>query len=394
MRSVELFAGAGGLALGCELAGFETVAVAERDRWACDTIRQNQRAGFGLVKGWSIREGDIRNFDWEGISDIELVSGGPPCQPFSAGGRARAAEDPRDMFPITAEVIRQLQPSAFIIENVRGLTRPAFATYFSYIQLRLRLPELVAREGELWNDHYSRLQAESISGSGYGLSYNVIPTVVNAANYGVPQSRWRVFLIGFRSDIDGGWTFPRATHSAESLLADKWITGEYWERNGVAQARRPEPGPRDLARINRVDLGDVRLRLKPWRTVREALSGLPQPSSREAMKFKNHEFKPGARAYKGHTGSPIDLPSKALKAGGHGVPGGENMLRAVDGTVRYFTVRESARIQTFPDDYELHGSWGEAMRQLGNAVPVKLAHAVAESVSDHLRAVRTSTDFS
>ena len=100
--------------------------------------------------------------------------------------------------------------------------------------------------------------------------------------------------------------------------------------------------------------------------------------------FHNHVLQPGARSYPGHTGSPVDMPAKALKAGDHGVPGGENMLRRVDGTVRYFTVRESARIQTFPDDYELHGSWTEAMRQLGNAVPVRLARIGAEAVHTHL----------
>jgi DNA (cytosine-5)-methyltransferase 1 len=79
------------------------------------------------------------------------------------------------------------------------------------------------------------------------------------------------------------------------------------------------------------------------------------------------------------------LPAKTLKAGVHGVPGGENMLLMPDGSVRYFSVRESARLQTFPDEYELHGSWTEAMRQLGNAVPVELAHVIAKDVASQLR---------
>lgn len=384
MRSVELFAGAGGLALGCELAGFKTVAVAERDRWACDTIRENQRAGFSLVKDWNVREGDVRHLDWSGYPAVDLLSGGPPCQPFSTGGKARAAEDPRDMFPVTADAIRTLRPSAFIIENVRGLTRPAFANYFSYIQLRLRFPELAARDGEIWTDHHARLQSELTSNTGHDLEYKVVPTLVDAANFGVPQNRWRVFLVGFRSDIDAAWSFPKPTHSVEALLADKWVSGDYWERNRVARSRRPECTARELSKIRSVTTGTEVAELKPWSTVREALDGLPDPSLSSARSFKNHDFKPGARIYKGHTGSPLDFPSKALKAGGHGVPGGENMMRKVDGSVRYFTVRESARIQTFPDDYELHGSWGEAMRQLGNAVPVSLARVVAESVKKHL----------
>jgi DNA (cytosine-5)-methyltransferase 1 len=102
----------------------------------------------------------------------------------------------------------------------------------------------------------------------------------------------------------------------------------------------------------------------------------------------NHFFQPGAKSYPGHTGSPIDEPSKALKAGAHGVPGGENMLVQRNGEVRYFSVRESARIQTFPDNYIFSGSWSESMRQLGNAVPVALAQAVAESVANHLTSLQ------
>ena len=97
-----------------------------------------------------------------------------------------------------------------------------------------------------------------------------------------------------------------------------------------------------------------------------------------------HRFQPGARPYPGHTGSPLDLPAKTLKAGDHGVPGGENMLLRPDGSTRYFTIRESARLQTFPDGYLLHGAWSEAMRQLGNAVPVALGHLVAGGVAERL----------
>jgi DNA (cytosine-5)-methyltransferase 1 len=94
----------------------------------------------------------------------------------------------------------------------------------------------------------------------------------------------------------------------------------------------------------------------------------------------NHRFQPGARSSAGHTGSPLDEPAKTLKAGVHGVPGGENMLVRADGSLRYFTIRESARLQTFPDDFRFHGAWSEAMRQLGNAVPVDLAEIIASDV--------------
>jgi DNA (cytosine-5)-methyltransferase 1 len=116
------------------------------------------------------------------------------------------------------------------------------------------------------------------------------------------------------------------------------------------------------------------------------LDGLPDPKSLAAGAWINHRFQDGARSYPGHTGSPIDAPAKALKAGVHGVPGGENMLRMGDGSIRYFTVREAARLQAFPDDWRFLGSWSEAMRQLGNAVPTTLGEIVATSVRRHLEA--------
>ena len=119
--------------------------------------------------------------------------------------------------------------------------------------------------------------------------------------------------------------------------------------------------------------------------MRDALTDLPDLFSKDnASGALNHRLQVGAKAYPGHTGSQLDMPAKTLKAGDHGVPGGENMMVRDDGTVRYFSVRESARLQTFPDGYLLHGSWTEAMRQLGNAVPVRLAHLVAASVAENL----------
>lgn len=382
--SVELFAGAGGLALGCELAGFEPAAVVEWDRWACDTIRQNQAADYPLVRRWKVVEGDVRQADWSDVTDVDLVAGGPPCQPFSMGGKAKAAADLRDMFPATAEVVATLRPKAFLIENVKGLTRSSFANYYQYILMRMEMPELVRREEETWFEHLQRLQAEHTGKSYDGLTYRVAPTVVNAADYGVPQQRHRVFVVGFRSDLDAEWSFPAATHSYDALLHDQWVTGQYWERHQVPKSKRPEQPPRSKNRIEALRHVEPAGLLRPWRTVRDALVGLPEPTLAGSRGVLNHFLQPGARPYPGHTGSFIDMPAKALKAGDHGVPGGENMLLRVDGSVRYFTIRESARIQTFPDRYELHGSWTEAMRQLGNAVPVLLAQKVAASVAEHI----------
>jgi len=374
MRSVELFAGGGGLALGTHLAGFTTEAVAEWDRWSCDTIRDNQNAGHPLVQGVNVREGDVRDMDWsEYEGDIDLVSGGPPCQPFSGGGKGMAADDPRDMFPATADVVSQVKPRAFIVENVRGLTRPQFADYFAYVQLRLTHPEVTPFGGETWAEHFQRLQAEHTSIRD-DLQYRVVTTLVNAADYGVPQQRWRVFMVGFRSDVDAEWSFPEPTHSEEALRYSKEVTGAYWDRHHVNCDRQ----------LLRTELLSFPTKTRPWRTVRDAISDLPEPTDSGSHHYLNHVLQRGARSYRGHTGSPIDEPAKALKAGVHGVPGGENMLLRPDGSVRYFTVREAARLQTFPDRYRLHGPWSEAMRQLGNAVPVMLAQIVASSVHEHL----------
>ena len=123
--------------------------------------------------------------------------------------------------------------------------------------------------------------------------------------------------------------------------------------------------------------------------MRDALEGIPDPElfpkAAARAQLSNHKFQPGARSYPGHTGSPLDEAAKTLKAGVHGVPGGENMLLHPDGRIRYFTVRESARLQTFPDDFLFHGSWTETMRQLGNAVPVQLARIVGTDVAQHLK---------
>lgn len=380
MRSVELFAGAGGLGMGLSRAGFRHAAVLERDRWACDTLRENQRLGVEPIRHWpEVHEVDVRSFDYGDVAGpVDVVSGGPPCQPFSLGGKHLAHRDNRDMFPEAVRAVRELRPRAFIFENVRGLTRATFARFFEYVYLRLSYPDVSRKPREDWHEHRARLERHHTGGTEYGLTYRVIHQVLNAADFGVPQKRERVFLVGFRSDLGLEWSFPKSTHSLDALLFDLYVSGNYWDRHEIAKRRRAKVPDRYRARVEA--LGLTPPRAKAWRTVRDALSGLPDPSTTEAATVPNHRFMPGARTYPGHTGSPLDEPAKTLKAGVHGVPGGENMLAMPDGGVRYFTVRESARLQTFPDEYVFHGAWGECMRQLGNAVPVDLAAMVARGV--------------
>jgi DNA (cytosine-5)-methyltransferase 1 len=383
MRAIELFAGAGGLGMGMSFAGFKPMAVLEWDRYCCDTIRENKARKLRPIHNWPLHEGDVRDFDFLQFQDkVDVVSGGPPCQPFSQGGRHKGNKDNRDMFPEAVRAIRDVRPRAFIFENVKGLTRSTFSNYYEYIYLQLSYPELRAKRGDDWIKHFARLEAHHTSKGHKGLHYRVVRRVLNAANYGVPQKRERVFFVGFRSDLAIEWNFPEPTHSHDALIWDKWRTGEYWDAHRVAKRDRQKDG-RGAERAKRLREAPA---LSPWVTVRSALLDLPDPEREPliASAFHDHGFQPGARTYTGHTGSPLDEPAKTLKAGVHGVPGGENMMVRDDGSVRYFTVRESARLQTFPDDMRFHGSWTETMRQLGNAVPVDLAKIIATSVRHHL----------
>lgn len=386
MRSLELFAGAGGLAIGTARAGFDHRAVIEWDHDACETLRRNANAGAGHKDDWEVVEGDVRSYNFrQHQGDIQFISGGPPCQPFSLGGKHRGFLDDRNMFPEAARSVREIQPKAFIFENVKGLLRRNFANYYNYTILRLRFPDVVPKGDEEWTDHLARLEKLSTGGKHKGLRYNVVYRLVDAADYGVPQHRSRVVIVGVRSDLGIEFSFPDSSHEEATLLHDQWVSGDYWERHRVARKDRPTMPAKVRAKVERLNSLCTALMLRPWRTVRDAICDLPTLTGGESRpSVADHFLNPGARSYAGHTGSPLDEPAKALKAGDHGVPGGENTLRLPDGSVRYFSVRECARIQTFPDEWRFAGSWTESMRQLGNAVPVLLAETVATRLYETL----------
>jgi len=381
LNSVELFSGAGGLAIGMSKSGFHHEMLVEFNKDAVATLVKNHDLGQAQIKNWDIKHDDIKNISFKRFKNkISVVAGGPPCQPFSLGGKHKAFNDDRDMFPQAVRAVRESRPDSFIFENVKGLLRKSFSSYFEYIILQLTYPNITKNQNEPWEDHLCRLEETHTKGNYRGLKYNVVFRLVNAADYGVPQRRERVFIVGFRSDLKIEWSFPKATHSKDSLLWQQWVTGEYWERLNVSKSDRPK----QMAEIKKLSsrlqnkYGLFEPEEKPWVTVRDAINDLPCPKKKND--YNNHKFRNGAKSYPGHTGSPIDEPSKTLKAGDHGVPGGENMIRYNDNSIRYFTVREAARLQTFPDDYHLSGVWSECMRQLGNAVPVSLAEVVAQSV--------------
>jgi len=406
--SVELFTGGGGLALAMHRAGFAHLLVNELERRACETLLANTSAGRahsrtatradgradGRAAGWPLVPGDVRAVDFAELAGrVDVVAGGVPCQPWSLGGAHRGWEDPRNLWPELFRCVRETRPRAVLAENVRGLLRPSFQPYYSYILRELALPFERRVEGEDWRDHDRRL-AKSLDRDRADPAerYDVWCLPVNAADYGVPQIRQRVFVVAFRRDLGlTDWHPPTPTHAESALLADQ-ASGEYWERHGVPFAPRTHTqraAPRPPLRIGaQCKAPRMDTPLAAWRTVRDAIADLPEPLGDrvEHPGWLHHYGWPGARVYRGHTPNELDRPAKTVKAGVHGVPGGESVLRRDDGSVRYLTVREVARIMTFPDDWWLAGPRGEQMRQLGNAVPIALGEAMAAAVRTALSA--------
>lgn len=381
MKSIELFSGAGGLALGLQEAGFSHSQLYEWDTASCSNIKKNIENGFSYIQDWNVIQADVRTINFDGMKGkIQMVSGGPPCQPFSMAGKAHANNDARDMFPQAVRAVREIQPDVFIFENVKGLLRKSFNAYFSYIILQLQYPSILRAEGMTWESHRELLEKYHSDTKGANCEYCVQYKLLNSADYGVPQIRQRVFIVGFKKSLSPKWSFPEPTHSKEKLLYSKWVSGEYWHRHGinVPQNNNEKVAMYTLEKISQES------NLLPWKTVRDAIGDLPDPRDRSNNTINGHFIREGAKSYYGHSGSPLDEPSKTIKAGAHGVPGGENTVVLDNGEIRYYTVRESARIQTFPDDYCFYSSWTESMRQIGNAVPVLLAKAVGKSVIDYL----------
>src|SRR5687767_12774611 len=215
MRSVELFAGCGGLALGVARAGFTHDFVVECDSDSVATLNENKKRQIQHVRHWEIEQSDTRELDFRHLNNIDLLSGGPPCQPFSIGGKHLGHRDPRNMWPEAIRADREIRPKAFILENVRGLFRPDFSDYLQYIILQLTYPEFRPRSDDTWTEHLGRLRRHA-KGRGKG-EYRVLARAVNAADYGAPQKRHRGIFIGVSSQFGNEWIFPEPTHSQEAL---------------------------------------------------------------------------------------------------------------------------------------------------------------------------------
>lgn len=379
LSSVELFAGGGGMALGMRRAGFHHHALVEWNHNATRVLRHNATLDPALWRHDAVLQQDVR--DWlrqlKDVPDVALVAGGPPCQPFSLAGVHAGDNDHRNMFPAALDVVRTLLPPLVVFENVPGLTRPSFAPYYQYVQAQLARPTIRPKDGEMWSDHFSRILRSKARPC-----YRVYEEHVEAADLGVPQNRRRVFLVGIRLDMAGAATWPGVDreHSQERLLYEQYIESVYWDRHNLPQREVPEHLRARVAQLK----GEEAPPGKPWRTLRDALAGLPEPiDGEESPAVANHRGIPGARVYRKHTGSPVDWPSKAIKAGVHGVSGGEAMIRFPDDTLRYLTVRESARLQSFPNTYEFPGPRSRVMGVIGNAVAVAVAETIGRSLIEH-----------
>ncbi len=335
MRSVELFAGCGGLALGVARAGFTHDFIVERDVDSVTTLNENKKRKVKHVNHWEIEQSDTRDLDFRELNSVDLLSGGPPCQPVSIGGKHLGPRDPRNMWPEAIRAVREMRPKAFILENVRGLFRPDFSNYLEYITLQLTYPDIHLRHDETWTRHLARLRRHVNGRKPKMGDYRVLACAINAADYGAPQKRHRAIIIGLASDFGDTWSLPPPTTLVLDALAwSKHVDRDYWERHGAR--RICEPSSESEARaLKRVLELKRKPKERPWVTVRDAIFDLPPPTKRE--KLAGHWQHPGARAYANHTGSCLDEPAKALKAGDHGVPGGENMLAHRNGRVRYFT---------------------------------------------------------
>lgn len=368
MQSIELFAGCGGLALGISKSGFQHRLIVEADANACATLTAN-RHRIASSRNATIIEGDVREIGYaQYAGSIDLVSGGPPCQPFSIGGKHKGPGDKRNMWPEAIRCIREVRPKAFVFENVRGLLRPAFSKYLDLLRLQLSWPNSRQGKNETSHQYLKRLKKREKDTTP---SYRVLIHDINAADYGAPQKRHRALIMGVRSDLTDKVSFPEKPFSKEALLWDQYVTEEYWEKHEVNRKNRAPISSRDSKLVATLKADNIKPRSNSWVTVRDTIADLPNPTIKNSSNSL-HTLHPGARIYAGHTGSTWDEPAKALKAGDHGVPGGENVLVLKSDKVRYFTIREMARLQGLPDDYQISGAWVSSIKQLGNAVPVQV----------------------
>lgn len=329
--SIELFAGGGGLALGLEKAGFHHILLNEFMPEACETLRKNR-------PNWNVVEGDVSKIDFQHLKGkVDIVSGGFPCQAFSYAGHRAGFEDARGtLFFEFARVVKETQPMMFIGENVRGLLTHDNGKTIATIK-------------------------SVIAEIGYEL---VDPKILKAIFYRVPQKRERLLLIGVRKDLAQYFSFRWPSKAPRMYtVRDALTKGELFPCDVPLSDGQKYP-KRKAEILAMVPPGGY------WRD-------LPLDVQKEYMK---KSFFLGG----GKTGMARRLswnaPSLTLTC----APAQNQTERCHPEESRPLTVREYARIQTFPDEWQFAGSQSVQYKQIGNAVPVNLAYAVGLSVIDAL----------
>jgi DNA (cytosine-5)-methyltransferase 1 len=371
--ALELFAGAGGMALGMHQAGCELVDLIESDAACCETLRRNADL-YGWKDPGQLHARDVRTVDWTAYAGVDVLCAGAPCQPFSRGGRRDGRHDERNMFGEVVRAVALVRPRAFVIENVRGLLFPAQVNYFRSVLARLRRPTVedpsVAGSEDLY---WLRAPVP-----GPADDYRVDYAVLDSADFGLAQRRPRLFIVGFRRDVEAEFEWPSGEYSRETLI--EALRGEdYWRAHPVSAAAKA----RARAKLPKHPL---KPRGERWRTLRDLTGDLGRPADRATASHDPwHVFVRGARLYDKHSGSQVDWVSKTIKAGVHGPPGGEHILVQSPKRFRYLTVRECASLQGFPAEFRPPALRSPAMRQIGNAVPVAVAEAVGRQVLATLR---------
>ena len=326
---IELFAGAGGLAIGLEKSGIKCTALNEIDKWACQTLRENR-------PNWNVLEGDIKNKNFsEFHNEVDIVTGGFPCQAFSYAGKKLGLQDARGtLFYEFARVVKEVNPLICIGENVKGL--------------------LSHEKGKTIEGMMSILDE---------IGYNIVPVkVLKAINYKVPQKRERVILVGIRKDIDLEYEYP-TPHNKIYNLIDALKKGELYNCDVPKSdgSKYPE---------HKKEVLDLVPQKGYWRN-------LPIDIQKEYM---------GKSFYLGGGKTGIarrigwDEPSLTLTCS----PAQKQTERCHPEETRPFTVREYARIQTFPDEWKFMGSVSQKYKQIGNAVPCNLGEEIGYSLINFL----------
>ena len=325
--SIELFAGAGGLALGMEKAGFTHVLLNEVDSDACATLRKNRPK-------WNVIQGDIHEIDFTEFKDkVDFLSGGFPCQAFSYAGKRLGCEETRGtLFFELARAVKEIQPKVFLGENVKGLF-----------------------------EHDGGKTLETIKNVIKELGYTLIePRVLKAIQYDVPQKRERLILVAIRNDIAPFVSFKWPDVCPEiRTLRDAFFAGDLYPTDVPASDGQKYPESKRKVMELVPEGGD-------WRD-------LPESIARDYMK-RSYDLGGGKTGMARRLS--MDEPSLTLTC----APAQKQTERCHPIETRPLTVREYARIQTFPDEWDFCGSLSSQYKQIGNAVPVNLSWAVGRSL--------------